>query len=254
MLDSPGAEQEPPFKWERNDLIVFAIFFAGTVIFLPSIMLSILRLYQPEISIESLTGVQQILMQAVMDFLLVGFIVFLVAGIHGRPLLRTLYFVPAQRLAVGRLVLGGVFFAITVLLVSSLFPAPSDSPLEKLLTTTPSVVTFVLFGIAFAPLLEEIVFRGFIFSALADLYGWKAALPITAVLFAALHVSQLRGNWPAVVVILFVGYVLTLARQRSGSLIPSIIIHTAYNATIFLLAALSTAAGSGNAGGTSPAN
>ncbi|HET9216973.1 MAG TPA: type II CAAX endopeptidase family protein [Terriglobia bacterium] len=251
MPDSPGADQERPFKWERNDLIVFAVFFAGVVIFLPSVMLSILRMYQPQLSIENLSGVQQILMQAVMDFLLVGFIVFLVAGIHGQPLLRTLYFVPA-RLAVGRLVLGGVFLALTVVLMSSLFPPPSDSPLEKLLTTTPSVVVFVLFGIAFAPLLEEIVFRGFIFSALADLYGWKAALPITAILFAALHVSQLRGNWPAVAVILFVGYVLTVARQRSGSLVPSIIIHTAYNATIFLLAALSTVAGSGSAG--SPAN
>jgi membrane protease YdiL (CAAX protease family) len=253
MPDSPGVDQEATFKWERNDLIVFAVFFAGTVIFLPSLMLSILRLFEPELAIKNLTGVHQILMQAVMDFLLVGFVVFLVAGIHGQPILRTLYFVPAQRLAVGRLVFGGVFLAITVILVSSLFPPPSNSPLERLLSTTPSVVVFVLFGIAFAPLLEEIIFRGFIFSALADLYGWKAALPITTVLFAALHVSQLEGNWPAVAVILLVGYVLTVARQRSGSVIPSIIIHTAYNATIFLLSGLSTVLGPGG-GGTSPPN
>ncbi len=64
-------------------------------------------------------------------------------------------------MAVGRLIAAGAFLAITVLLVSSFFPTPSDSPLEKLLTTTPSIVMFVVFGIAAAPILEEIIFRGF---------------------------------------------------------------------------------------------
>ena len=89
-------------------------------------------------------------------------------------------------MAVGRLIAAGAFLAITVLLVSSFFPTPSDSPLEKLLTTTPSIVMFVVFGIAAAPILEEIIFRGFLFTALMDLCGWRVAVAITAVLFAAL--------------------------------------------------------------------
>ncbi len=62
-------------------------------------------------------------------------------------------------------------------------------------------------------------------------------------LFAALHLSQLRGNWPAVIVIFLVGYVLTLVRYRTDSLIPSVIMHTAYNAMIFGISALGTVAG-----------
>jgi membrane protease YdiL (CAAX protease family) len=57
--------------------------------------------------------------------------------------------------------------------------------------------------------------------------------------------SQLRGNLPAVLLILFVGYVLTVVRMRSNSLIPSVIMHTAYNAMIFGIAALSTLVESG---------
>jgi uncharacterized protein len=235
MEHSPVPEEELPLRWERQDLIAFAAFFVATVVFLPGAVLLVLRFFQPDLTIENLSGVQQIVIQALMDFLLVGFILFLITVLHGKPVFQALHVFPMASLAVGRLIAAGALLAITVVIVSSLFPAPSDSPLEKLLTTTPSIVLFVVFGIAFAPLLEEIIFRGFIFSALSDLYGWKSALPVTTVLFAALHVSQLRGNWPAVVVILFVGYVLTVARHRSNSLIPSVIIHTAYNATIFLL-------------------
>jgi membrane protease YdiL (CAAX protease family) len=110
--------------------------------------------------------------------------------------------------------------------------------LEKLLTTTPAIVVFVVFCITMAPLLEEIIFRSFIFSALRDLTGSRMAIPITTVSFAALHLTQLRGNWPAVAVILLVGYVLTIVRHRTNSVIPSVIIHTAYNSMIFGAAAL----------------
>ena len=44
---------------------------------------------------ENLSGVQLILIQAFMDLLLVGFILFLVF-VHGEPLLRTLHFIRSR--------------------------------------------------------------------------------------------------------------------------------------------------------------
>jgi membrane protease YdiL (CAAX protease family) len=90
-----------------------------------------------------------------------------------------------------------------------------------------------------APLMEEIIFRGFLYTALADVFSPRVAVPVVSVLFAGLHVSQLRGNWPAVFLILGVGSVLTLVRQRTDSLIPSVIMHTAYNTMIFGISGLS---------------
>ncbi len=240
MEDSPVFRQDPPFRWEPLDLVIFVAFFAVTLVFLPVGSFLLFRFFQPELTIETLSGVQQIFIQAVMDCVLVGFILLLIKKLHGRPILSTLHFTRRENMAVGRLIAAGAFLAITVLLVSSFFPTPSDSPLEKLLTTTPSIVMFVIFGIAAAPILEEIIFRGFLFTALMDLLGWRVAIGITTVLFAALHLSQLRGNWPAVIVIFLVGFVLTFVRYRTDSLIPSVIMHTAYNAMIFGISAIGT--------------
>jgi membrane protease YdiL (CAAX protease family) len=245
METPPVPEQELRFRWERRDLLAFAAFFIATVVFLPAIAFMIFRAFKPELRIESLTGVQLIMIQTVMDFLIVGFIFFLVAIMHSQPILRTLHLTQTGNLHFGRWIIRGVALAITVLVISSLLPQPADSPLEKLLTTTPSIVLFAILGIALAPALEEIIFRGFIFSVLDDLYGSKAAVPVTAILFAVLHMSQLLGNWAAIAAILLVGYAFTIVRHRTGSVIPCIIMHTAYNSMIFAAQAIATLLGVG---------
>jgi len=68
-------------------------------------------------------------------------------------------------------------------------------------------------------------------------------VPSTAALFTLLHVPQLWGSWAGILLILLVGYVLSLVRDRTNSLIPSFIIHTAYNAMLFGVFALSTLLG-----------
>jgi membrane protease YdiL (CAAX protease family) len=216
------------------DLIAFAAFFIAVMVVI-SVML---RFFRPGLQPSDLSGLQLVLIQALMDIALVGFIFFVIKVLHGRPILQALHWHSSGKIPVVWLICAGAFLAMTVLIVSTLFPQPTESPLEKLLTTTESIVAFVIFGIALAPLLEEIIFRGFIYTLLADVYSPRIAVPVTAIIFAAVHGSQLRGNLPAVGVILLVGYVLTVVRQRSDSLIPSVIMHTTYNAMIFALAAL----------------
>ena len=228
----------PSFRWHRADLIAFAAFFVGVVLVVPSGIFLVIRLFRPGLQPADLSGVEQILMQAFLNLVIVGFILFMIRVVHDQPILESLRWVQKDKFHVRPLASAGAFLALTVLIVSSFFPASSESPLEKLLTTTASIIVFVIFGIAVAPLMEEIIFRGFLYTGLADVFSPGVAVPVTAVLFAALHVSQLRGNWPAVLLILAVGYVLTLVRQRTGSLIPSVIMHTAYNTMIFGISAL----------------
>ena len=99
---------------------------------------------------------------------------------------------------------------------------------------------FAVFGIGVAPLFEEIIFRGFLFKVLYEMRGPKVAVPVTAVLFALLHVPQLWGSWAGVALIFVVGYILSLVRERSNSLIPSLIMHTSYNAMLFGVFIVST--------------
>lgn len=240
MEVTPVLEQDAEFRWEPVDLIVFGAFFLAIVFLLPLGAFLLLRLFQPKLQITDLSGVQQILIQAVMDFLLVGFILFLIRVLHARPILRTLRLLPSPRMRIGRLIAGGCFLAITVLFVTFFFPMPAESPIEKLLTTPLSILVFSVFGIVFAPFLEELIFRGFVFTALVDTAGPTAGILVTAILFAALHAIQLWGNWAAIAVIFLVGLVLTLVRYRTDSVVSSIIMHTAYNAVIFGISGLGT--------------
>lgn len=243
-VHAPG--ERAPFQWEGPDLVFAALILASYFV-VPLVLQLGLSALQPNLTLESLSGVQLLLLQGAIHILIIGSIFFLIARVHGEPVLQTLRLVPPRSIAMGRLIVAGAVLALTLVLVSQFFPTPPDTAFDKFRASTPSIALFVFFGIAFAPLVEEIVFRGFIFSVLSDTLGGKAALTITALLFAAMHWEQLQGSLPAVAVILVVGYVLTLARQVSNSVIPSLIIHTAYNATIFVLSGLATIFSAANA-------
>jgi membrane protease YdiL (CAAX protease family) len=217
--------------WHRADLAAFAGFFIATVLLLPVVVFFVFRLFSGS-SPTAPSGLEIILAQALIDIAVVGFICFVIR-LHGLPILRTLHWLRPPNSHFGKLILTGAFLAITVLLASSLFPSPPESALDKLLTTPASVAAFVILGIVVAPVMEEIMFRGFLYTVLADLYGPGLAVPVTSVAFAGLHFLQLWGNWPAMLLILVVGYILTNVRKRSDSLIPSVVMHTAYNSTIF---------------------
>jgi membrane protease YdiL (CAAX protease family) len=172
-----------------------------------------------------------------MDILWFAFIVFLIKGRHHQPLFQTLRFVRVANTSLWRFALGGFLLAAMSLLASSLlFPTPSPSGIEKIPTAPISVAEYLVFGIFVGPFIEEIVFRGFVFKVVEDVYAESLAVPVTTVLFAGLHLSQLGSNWPAFIVILIVGYVLTRVRQKTGSVVPSIVMHTAYNGTILGIA------------------
>lgn len=79
---------------------------------------------------------------------------------------------------------------------------------------------------------EEILFRGLIQRNLTAIFGWKWALAGTSLLFSIMHLT-----WRSIPELLFVyvaGLVFGIFYIRTGSLIPSIMIHGINNA--FLLA------------------
>jgi membrane protease YdiL (CAAX protease family) len=226
-----------PVPWHRADLAAFAGFFLVAVLLLPLGVFFLFRLLRPGSQPTEPSGLELILAQALIDIAVVGFICFVIR-LHGLPILRTLHWVRAPETRVGPLIFTGAFLAVAVLLASLLFPPPTESALDRILTTRASMAAFVILGIVVAPLMEEIMFRGFLYTVLADLYGPGLAVPVTSAAFAALHFLQLWGNWPAMFLILAVGYILTVVRKRSNSLIPSVIMHTAYNSMIFGISAL----------------
>ena len=237
----PSIERHPPQSpWSMVDLIVFGVFFLATVLLLPFSVIRIWRLFEPGLRVADLTATDQVLLQGVMNLVIVGFIAFLIRGVHGQSFLETIHWYKNHQFGAGFLISLGATLAISVLIVSSFFPPAEPSPIERLLSSTTSLYVFAIFGIGVAPLFEEIIFRGFLFKVLFDIRGPGAAVSVTAILFALLHLPQLWGSWAGVVLIFVVGYVLSHVRLRSNSLIPSFIIHTSYNGMLFSVFALST--------------
>jgi len=233
-------EPAPKSPWRIADLIVFAVFFLLTVLFLPITALRVWHIFNPELRVADLTAVDQVILQGLMNSVLVGFIAFLIKVVHRQSFVETIHWFRNHQFGTGFLISLGATLAISVLLVSSFFPAGEPPPIERLLSSATAVYVFAIFGIGAAPLFEEIIFRGFLFKVLFDIGGSGTAVSVTAILFALLHLPQLWGSWGGVILIFIVGYILSFVRLRSNSLIPSFIIHTSYNTMLFGVFALST--------------
>jgi uncharacterized protein len=243
LFDSDSYEpRENEFRFTKVDLAVFASFFALTLLFLPVGMIALMRISRPGLSSSDLTGVELVLMQVVMNVLLIAFIYFLIKVVHGRSFRETIRWTRTHQYRTGYLIAVGAGLSLSVLMVSAIFPPSSPPPIEQLITSSGAVYMFVLLGVLVAPVVEEIIFRGFLYRVFEDIRDHRLAVPSTAILFTLLHVPQLWGSWAGIVLIFVVGYVLSLIRQRSNSLIPSFIVHTSYNTMLFTVYAIGTLA------------
>ncbi len=136
--------------------------------------------------------------------------------------------------------MGGVAMALLVDFASSLAPVPKSLPIYKLFTTAASAYAMAGYGIFFAPVIEELFFRGFLYPVLARRQGVPLAVLLTSLAFVLIHVSQLGGAWLPLVILFFVGMALTVARASSGSVAVPYLMHVGYNATLFAGLFLST--------------
>ena len=137
--------------------------------------------------------------------------------------------------AAGVALLAAAFAAVAVLAMPP-DPVKLTGPTTKLLDT-PGLPRDVITALALigAPLMEEFVFRGAFFAALAARWGALAAGIVTTLVFVALHAADKIHWWPGFVVVGFLGALLVLLRLRYQSIWPGMLAHFLYNASFFLL-------------------
>lgn len=131
-----------------------------------------------------------------------------------------------------RFFLGGVLLAVVVGFAPRVLPDKGDFPLERMFSTPEAAYAVGAFAVLIAPVMEELLFRGVVFSVFETRIGLGFAVVSTAALFAGLHVPEYWGAWNHVLLILVVGMVFSLARGLTGSLAPSVILHLGYNASL----------------------
>jgi len=89
-----------------------------------------------------------------------------------------------------------------------------------------AVAFSVLYGVLMAPVIEELLFRGFMIPPLQRVGGSALAIGMSAGLFALMHLSDVEAVPP----IFVLGVVLAMFRIRTGSLWPSLALHIGNNA------------------------
>jgi hypothetical protein len=136
--------------------------------------------------------------------------------------------------------LGGVFLAVAVQLISTLLPIPKSLPIDIYFQDRASAYIMTFFGVSMAPLVEELFFRGFLYPLLARRLGLAAGVLLTAAGFAMMHASQLASAWAPLLILFVVGLVLTLVRVRTQSVASSFLMHVGYNATLFFVLFVAT--------------
>jgi membrane protease YdiL (CAAX protease family) len=85
------------------------------------------------------------------------------------------------------------------------------------------------------PFFEETVFTGFVYASYRSRMGMTLAIVFTTVAKAATHATSLVEFWPGSLTIPLSGIVFCLYREFSGSLLPSIAAHIAFNACFYVV-------------------
>jgi membrane protease YdiL (CAAX protease family) len=94
----------------------------------------------------------------------------------------------------------------------------------KLFAELDSPVWFFIVGAIFAPLVEEIFFRGFLFQGFRARYGWITAMLLSAAIFAVAHLDLV-----VLIPTFILGCLLAYVYHRSNSIWPGIILHFLVN-------------------------
>lgn len=128
--------------------------------------------------------------------------------------------------------LGGFLLSPAVSAVASVFHTPivHMDALKQLENHPVILAAFGVMAVTVAPLFEEMLFRGFMQPLFARSVGVIGGILLPAVLFGLLHLPEYKFVWQYGAAISFVGAVLGYVRYRTGSIIPSTVMHACYNA------------------------
>jgi len=79
--------------------------------------------------------------------------------------------------------------------------------------------------ISLGPMVEELLFRGVLLSAIARLTGNGTAIVLSAALFACVHLPDLSFLWYALPNLFLLGIILGWLRVQSASIWPAVVAH-----------------------------
>jgi uncharacterized protein len=111
-----------------------------------------------------------------------------------------------------------------------------DNDFKRMLAVSRTVVYVIAFMATFtAPIVEEVVYRGVMYSAAFKEFGKTQAIIATTAYFAIVHVPQYFPDFAAITALCILSLVLTYIRSKTNNLLPCIALHTIFNGSQSLI-------------------
>ena len=134
----------------------------------------------------------------------------------------------------------GCGLAIFVAIASSRVKNVDHLPIQELFKSRTGAMLLMAMAVFVAPLVEETVFRGYLYPLFAKSLGILPGILITGALFGLMHGAQLGWTWGLVALLTLVGVIFTFARARAGTVVASFLLHLGYNSVIALFSVIAT--------------
>jgi len=225
--------------WGWIDLLLFVVIaFFGTLVLGVALVIGFHLLGASREQAQRFFGERtsvSVLLQIALDFALLGFLALQVRLRFHAPFWRTIGWRPLETGGRSRgrtvllLILAGLALDVVVTLASAISPPKQELPIEALFRDTRTAILFMLVAVVLAPVIEETIFRGYIYPVLARSWGVPAGVLATGLVFGGLHAPQLWGGWAQIAALVIVGVALTLVRASTRTVVASFIVHTSYN-------------------------
>ena len=136
--------------------------------------------------------------------------------------------------------LSGCGLAVFVAVASSQFQNKENMPIQELFKNRNTAILLMAMAVFVAPLVEETVFRGYLYPLFAKSFGIIPGVLLTGILFGLMHGSQLGWSWGIVALLILVGVIFTFVRAHTGTVVASFLLHLGYNSMIALVTIVST--------------
>jgi membrane protease YdiL (CAAX protease family) len=127
---------------------------------------------------------------------------------------------------------GGAILSVYVISQVLRFVLPeteNTSFLEMLKSSNAARYIIAALAVVSAPFVEEVVYRGLLYSGLREHLPPMPAVILVASMFTIVHIPQYSGAWASIAGLFLLSFVLTYIRARTKSILPSFVIHLLFN-------------------------
>ena len=149
-------------------------------------------------------------------------------GLRGLPTWTDILLSPVGYI-VSLLGAGAIVYVMQLILPVVNWSETQDVGFNNVVSSMDRIITFVALVIL-APLMEELIFRGYLYSRLRGKMSALPAIILVSVLFGVMH-----GQWNVGIVVGVMSVVLCIAREMTGTIYAGILMHMIRNGIAFYM-------------------